>query len=358
MRVSLMLMSPPVVGAMPRCTVVADKSNWLAFAADPRSGEPPAGFAAVCALLAAPAEQLGRTRPVPSYVPLPAGAPTVPVVSRLGAGGYSDAYDVELPDGIRAVLKLPHHDAVTRRADLTAERLALAALPAVPELPRLVTGPHYDARGGAAPQSLVFLPVGAPLERAQHSFIEAASSAAAQGRRTVPPVAIDDVRRAFAAGVYTALLAALRAAHGAGVTHGDVRPANVVAHGGTYVLVDWGHATAHGPPALLRREARDQYDDDRVADLRGACLVYHVLTGLRESTQGSQSKAAARVTHSSDAGGRPVLGHYNGRTDALSAYYHAALDGRPLLDSVAYAPPLQLEAVRRGRARSKNGPRT
>ena len=40
--------------------------------------------------------------------------------------------------------------------------------------------------------------------------------------------------------------------------HGDVRAANVVAHGGTYVLVDWGHARLFPAPPSSSRPLGDK----------------------------------------------------------------------------------------------------
>ena len=234
-------------GAFPLWVPELSITSWLTLL--PRDGikcaVPPAGFAHLCRVLAAPLRAFGCASPVPSSVAF--RHEHLCVTQHLGSGGYCDVLRVTASDGVPAALKRPRHGEAGERANLAHERAMLTALPRSPHLPRLV-----DADGGpsgsvsasvlAGVSALLLRPVGMSL----HAL---ALEARDDGAR-------EELAQCATAGV----LAALFAAHGRRIEHGDVRVRNVIRvdeadrvagasgagnRGTTYVLIDWGNAALH-----------------------------------------------------------------------------------------------------------------
>lgn len=307
------------------CTIKVELSDTMQLL-DATHGPVTPGFEALCALLSTPVSILGHERHAPSSLALRSGLQVVrmPVLHHLGSGGFSDAYSVALGGGETAVVKQPHHMDVTRRANIGEERAALARLPRIPELPFLV-----PAFSGDTSDLLVFQPVGTDLLTA---LDESVARAAPNEHAAL------EARRAFARAVYYALLTALRAAHDAGVTHGDVRPPNVVAWGSTFVLVDWGQAVVHKPQRSAPQSAA--FDAARAKDLQGACFTYLRLTGpVSRPDPTKEYKPLVVVPGCVDPMDETALRSYVGCTDALVGYYINTLRAHPLAQG-AYQPPL------------------
>lgn len=196
---------------------------WMPLLPRTAPSKPSAGFEALCRLLAAEPQQLGPFSPVPLFVDLPGDRGSVAVEAHLGTGGHSAAFSARVGSQ-HVVIKRPRHIDARSTAELGVERDVMRDLPRNPHLPRLVD--NYNDPGETQPKSLVLLPVGAPATSMMLSF---------EGG--------DKTRRAeCATHLVGDVMRALRAAHGEGIAHGDVRLANVVAADGAYVLIDWGRA--------------------------------------------------------------------------------------------------------------------
>ena len=202
---------------------------WLPLLPADTGVEPTTGFEALCRLLATSPQQLGERCPVPVRVALPGSRGDVEVVAHLGTGGFGTAYSAHV-GGLHVVVKQPRHGDARSSAALTQERDVIHDLPPSPHLPRLVPGLN-DPSSRDAPASLVLEPVGKPVLCVRDDMGESPSSAGLS---------------ALAHHVTRDIMRALHAAHRVGITHGDVRFSNVVAAGGCYVLVDWGHAQRRG----------------------------------------------------------------------------------------------------------------
>jgi len=154
---------------------------------------------------------------------------------------------------LAAVAKVARSATKHMRSAYAAERTALTALGGaaacglVPEL--LAVG----ARAQNADWPILLLrPAGQQLAQWVAARVAAAREAAAeaQGRsggtagavEAAAAAAAADARCAAATAVTLRLLEALAAAHAVGVTHCDVRPANVVLVGDAALLIDWGSA--------------------------------------------------------------------------------------------------------------------
>jgi hypothetical protein len=161
------------------------------------------------------------------------------VIRALGAGGVGSVFVVARvedkgdPDAEKLALKVPEYSASAARALSEAEFLkmfreeasALIALPQHPNLARFVT---FDAGSKPKPILVMELVEGVTLEHLLDT-------------RGI------DATRALA--VLEDVLAGLEAMHGAGVSHLDIKPSNVVLRGGEEaVLVDFGLAGRHMRP--------------------------------------------------------------------------------------------------------------
>ena len=161
---------------------------------------------------------------------------------RLGCGGSSDAYAVSASSAAAqagAVLKLARGATESAVTLFAAEERALRTLAGAPGVPCLVRAgsrsgwPRSGSMGAADVRWPLLLtsPLGVPLD------VELAGRLGAACAAGTPP---EPVRRALADQVLSGVHAALRAAHGAGLVHCDVRPANCVIASGAPLLVDWG----------------------------------------------------------------------------------------------------------------------
>jgi len=172
----------------------------------------------------------------------------------LGEGGFGVVSKVERSDGTPFALKWAKDGTGAaaaaagleecREAGILAE-LAAAGVPGVPTLVATVPG--------ARSTGLLMAPVGVPL---------AAALAA------LPPDD-DGARMALARTVLEQVAATLRAAHAAGILHGDVRPSNIIlvptgtaaagaageapaVHDAAVYLIDWGHGEGAASSSVSR----------------------------------------------------------------------------------------------------------
>ena len=219
---------------------------------------PPSGFIALARLLRAGADALtSAAAPLTTLVAdlaAEGAAPAEDAVQvhlgeHLGCGGSGDAYVVAAAAAAAPpqapVLKLARGAPKSLVTQFAAEEHALRALAGVPGVPRLLRAgsrsgwPRSRSMGAADVRWPLLLtsPLGAPLDK------ELADRLGNACRHCTPPA---PVRRAFADEVLSGVHAALRAAHGAGLVHCDVRPANCVIAGGAPLLVDWGLPRAPG----------------------------------------------------------------------------------------------------------------
>jgi hypothetical protein len=181
---------------------------------------------------------------------------------RLGRGGSSDVYAVEIEaGGVRLalqggelVLKLPRWSSAAVGASFERECSALAAMgahvqahahtlpPTAPHsLPQCVAlGWLPDLRGKCAVQwpLLIMQPLGVPLTAWVAGRSGGGSVASGCSVDAKPSL----LRMQCATQVGLCCARALRVAHGAGWVHCDVRPSNIVVRRGSdvAVLVDWG----------------------------------------------------------------------------------------------------------------------
>jgi hypothetical protein len=263
---------------------------------DPAASRPlvaPAGFRALLRLLHTPPLQLNRLATPLTMVNLVGDAvpSSLRLDSRLGCGGRCDAYRVSALDsgsGPPLVLKLPRsaNEAVT--FDLTAEANALVELEragapdsAVPRLAaqgiRDLPSRCVDAHTSTLSWPVLLLsPAGIPLSTA---LVEALAA---------PGQTHHDVRRNLADVVVVGILRGLRATHGAGLVHCDVRPTNVIivpdASGASgAMLVDYGMCRKKNAAwprlgdrsfAALHASSRDNCAATAGLDLFSAALVW------------------------------------------------------------------------------------
>ena len=231
--------------------------KWHTSGASALPVSAPAGFLALRQLLRNGAAGLGaaglplsEVRAELCSAPVSGAEPPfetrIDLESRLGSGGFCDAYAIKAAgsatSAVGAVLKLPRWASEAQVKQFEAEEGTLLALRGEPGVPQLLyTGALFpkDPRGGRARWPLLILhPCGRPLHVAL-SDAEASPGSSAAAKR-----------RAFAAGVLASVQRALQAAHAADIVHCDVRPQNVVAVNGATdgaaVLVDWGLARERG----------------------------------------------------------------------------------------------------------------
>ena len=257
--------------------------------------QPPAGFALLVRILAAPKSVFGpRNEPLQAVQvqfepPAASLSGHISLSKRLGAGGTSDVYDAHGPGIVSgAALKLPRSVTPSvvvsynhERAALTAlreagcnhlpmllavgERLQSTRLQGAPRLqwPVLLLSPQGEVLADVAAARLRALPAGAPAEAALCSFAHE---------------------------VLDGVLTALRTAHAAGWAHCDLRAANVVWVDGTgAAVVDWGeasHAAGYadeaavaGARAAAGAAGREQLGPDKfrlacAKDILGAALLW------------------------------------------------------------------------------------
>lgn len=166
----------------------------------------------------------------------PETPPGYEFVRLLGSGGFADVALLKTGDGVEVAAKymrVENEGAV--RMYLRAEQRVLDALAGAcaRHIPRVhhFGGEQLYVRDGR--HVLLLQPVGRPLSEALPSDLEAGA------------------RYVLAGHLLQHVCTALAAAHGKGITHGDVRPINVVATPGLgggwdFVLIDWGLATGGG----------------------------------------------------------------------------------------------------------------
>lgn len=211
-----------------------------------------------------------------SFVP----APPYHVHHLLGVGGFAAVAHVSSEDSgtVMACKWLRHADAAVLRHERDVlDGLARAGVPCVPHVCTA------EGEGGIIPNvdgtrhALLLTPVGRTCQQALQ---------AAPDRVTFAVRALEDVWEA------------LRAAHAAGYTHGDVRPSNIIETargGGPLFLIDWGHAQRlgeryekrdmHGVPAfmsarrlnLLLSDAKVKWGPDAGDDREAAVLTFFSL---------------------------------------------------------------------------------
>ena len=176
-----------------------------------------------------------------------------------GGGGGGGAAAAAAGGRGALVLKTPRFLTKNVRESFAAECASLATLTAAADLGLV---PALVACGCRAPDWPVLLltPCGEPLAT-WVAGCAAAAAAAAPGPATRSSAAAlasaASARRACARAVALRMLAALEAAHAAGIIHCDVRPSNVVvAAGGAALLVDWGSSCACGTEVRGRGVAR------------------------------------------------------------------------------------------------------
>lgn len=193
------------------------------------------GITALRSLLAAPLHALGHTHNthvIDSRYRL---------VNVLGMGSFCVAFTVQdtstatgAEDARSLVLKQPKY---SRRLDprqlqhlqQECQTLRCFTQARLPNLPWLHDVQHEVAAGSLY---LVTTPVGAPLPAYAHG---------------VPAAK----REAEAAAMYAVCAHALQAAHALGFCHSDIGPDNIIAHKGTFYIIDWGLARA--PNADMHR---------------------------------------------------------------------------------------------------------
>ena len=233
---------------------------------------PPDGFKALACMLSTPLDQLGR-RALPLerltvHWKLSNGHDELQLNHRLGAGGYSDVYEivgnVSLSSGqVRSnscVVKLPRAATASVSKMYAMEskclsRLAMASTseeqdsddeqrPVWPQLlavgERLV---HSTPLGGAPPQRsswpvLLLAPAGVSLS----TRLQEVCRSARRNRQGSVILA----RRELADAVLRDVLLALRRAHSRGLVHLDVRPDNIVWAQDRWFLMDWGLSREFG----------------------------------------------------------------------------------------------------------------
>ena len=242
-------------------------TRWLPLLppAHSQPTSPPAGFALLCRVLAAPLSAFEGVCAVPRTT-LFKGA-QLAVLSHLGAGGFADALEVVAPDGQPAVLKRPRAPDAAQRANIENEGRILTALPRSSHLPLLVDAESAGAAGGGG-AALLLRPVGTALEAQLPPLpLRSSDGAHAAAAAAVAHAECAQLARASTEGI----LAALRAAHDAGFAHRDVRLSNIIRCRGECVLIDWGNAStlpsdAAASAALRAKDildAMDLYDDLR-----------------------------------------------------------------------------------------------
>lgn len=156
------------------------------------------------------------------------------LLSQLGAGGMGTvwrAYDILLDREVAVKeVVVPHHLNDSERLTLQARTMREARTAARLDDPSVVS--VYDVvDDGARPWIVMELLHGRTL----------AQTIRAQGYLSSP----------YVAAVGLSVLRALRAAHGAGILHRDVKPSNVIlADDGRIVLTDFGVAIVEGDPSL------------------------------------------------------------------------------------------------------------
>ena len=233
-------------------------------------------------------------------VTAPAGAGTATHVPRQVDGPGSVVDDATgRGGGVQLACKLPRHSNGNRYLTREYECLCRLQVGCVPGVPQVVAWWDGQELGGRS--WLVMSPVGVPLLKYM----------ADQKWRSVRSAA----RKRFLLHVFHSLHAILQAAHGVGVGHGDVRPANVVVvvpvvTGGdvaapTVSLIDWGlsydlgskvgASCAHGVPEhmsknMLRARAKRVEGDDGYAWTPCAdddwCALGYTYVGLTNTLSG------------------------------------------------------------------------
>jgi len=208
------------------------------------AAQPPPGFVALLRLLHAPAALLNACAAPLREVELdsPRLRGRVELGPRLGCGGSADVYQLSVCDQ-QCALKLPRCSTEAVALSFAAEASALTLLADAPTdaVPRLLCQATRVVGRASSSQlswpALVLSPAGEPVGAAL--------------ARLPPAAAVSPARREFADRVMNGVLRGLRAAHGAGLVHCDVRPANVVlCADGAAMLVDYGLSRAKGQPGV------------------------------------------------------------------------------------------------------------
>ena len=200
--------------------------------------DPPPGFLALARVLRAPLAALGDAQPLSQLlVTLADGtAATLRFGARLGSGGTSDVYALQAEAGspfAGACAKVPRFATAAVDAQFRRESAVLAELAPLEGacVPRLLCDAQ---RNGAAAAHvgrcrwplLIIAPAGVPVCAFVASLVKRERERGGSSEECA--LRVSGARRVLADRVARCALRTLREAHGKGLLHCDVRPANIV----------------------------------------------------------------------------------------------------------------------------------